>query len=259
MENHETRIFTIYSPKGGIGKTTLAVNLAYAYARQNNKVLLVDIAQFGNVGAVLKLNMKSTGLGNILSFFEFADEGDLTEQIKIVKQSVQTFRDDPLEFDVIVSAHPLKMEELDANRLRKTMSILRQIGYDFIIIDTSADICLRNLEAMALSHIIFLLCDQDISSVWNVLMLKDILTGMGLIERLKLILMKENKLSGMTLDEIQTETGLMVFWRLPEEKAVRFYNNQRNGLCKRREQYAIKIKSMLNFLQMKFKESGCDV
>lgn len=259
MENREAHIITIYSPKGGTGKTTLAVQLAYAYARQSKKVLLIDAAQFGNIGTVLKMNMKSTGFGNIISFFEFADTGDISEQLKAVKESIQVYNDDLLEFDVVVSALPLKMEELDADRIKKTINISKIMGYDYIIIDTSSDLSLRNLEAMSLSHEILLLCEQDVSCVWNVILLKDIIYGLDLYERLKLVIMKHSRLSGLSIEEIETETGLLVFWVLPQEKAIRFYNNQKAGLCKRREKYALKVKEMSKFMETKFlSESRCE-
>lgn len=256
MENMESQVITIYSPKGGTGKTTLSIQMALALAKSHKKVLLLDIAQFGNVGTNLKINLKEVGLGNIISFFEFADTGDPVEQIKTVKESIQTYKDDPYEIDVIVSAQPLKMEELDAERVRKIIKIVKQIGYDYIIIDTSSEISLRNIEAMAQSQAILILCDQDVSTVWNVMLLKDILAGIDLVERVKLVITKESKFAGMTADEIQSETGLLIFWTLKEEKALRFYNNQHAGYCRRREKYALQVKAMMDFYLKKQLDEG---
>ena len=51
MQNKKTQVIAVYSPKGGTGKTTMTVHLAHELARKGDKVLVVDMAQFGNVAS----------------------------------------------------------------------------------------------------------------------------------------------------------------------------------------------------------------
>ena len=61
-------VVTVFSPKGGVGRTTLAVNLAVAAAQElGKKVVLVDGSfQFGDVGVLLNLNPKSKSIADLI-------------------------------------------------------------------------------------------------------------------------------------------------------------------------------------------------
>src|SRR5215207_5573460 len=60
-QNEPGQVIAVFSPKGGVGRTTLAVNLAIAAATElNQKVVLIDASfQFGDVGVLLNLNPKN--------------------------------------------------------------------------------------------------------------------------------------------------------------------------------------------------------
>ena len=61
-------VVTLFSPKGGVGRTTLAVNLAVAIAteHQQRSVALVDASlQFGDVGVLLNLNPKNKSIVDV--------------------------------------------------------------------------------------------------------------------------------------------------------------------------------------------------
>src|SRR5690242_13071537 len=62
------KVITLFSPKGGVGRTTLAVNLAVALASEMGRsVALVDASlQFGDVGVLLNLNPKNKSIVDVL-------------------------------------------------------------------------------------------------------------------------------------------------------------------------------------------------
>ena len=66
------QVIAVFSPKGGVGRTTVAVNLAVAAATDlNQKVVLVDASfQFGDVGVLLNLNPKGKSIADLLPELE---------------------------------------------------------------------------------------------------------------------------------------------------------------------------------------------
>ena len=69
----EGKVIAVYSPKGGVGCTTLAVNLAVALARKKFSTILVDGSlQFGDINIALNLKSKTT----IMDLVERSDELD---------------------------------------------------------------------------------------------------------------------------------------------------------------------------------------
>ena len=72
----EGRIITLFAPKGGVGRTTLAVNLAVAMAgEQRQTVTLVDGSfQFGDVGVLLNLNPKNKSIIDVVADSSTTDD-----------------------------------------------------------------------------------------------------------------------------------------------------------------------------------------
>ena len=59
-------VVAVFSPKGGVGRTTIAVNLAVAAAQTGKRVALVDASfQFGDVGVLLNLNPRNKSIADL--------------------------------------------------------------------------------------------------------------------------------------------------------------------------------------------------
>jgi flagellar biosynthesis protein FlhG len=121
-------IVTVTSGKGGVGKTTIATNLAYNLSKRNLKVLLVDAdAGLGNVDVLLGLTPKFS-----LSHF-FLDEKSLRDLI--IKG--------PSDISVIpASSGVQELSELTEEQMKKFLGELgKLIGeFDVVILDTAPGI-----------------------------------------------------------------------------------------------------------------------
>src|SRR6476619_2580085 len=73
--SHDGQVIAIFSPKGGVGRTTVAVNLAVAAATELGKsVVLMDGSfQFGDVGVLLNLNPKNKSIADLVPELEAGD------------------------------------------------------------------------------------------------------------------------------------------------------------------------------------------
>jgi pilus assembly protein CpaE len=152
------KVITVYSPKGGTGATTLAVNLAMALHNEETPTILVDgDLQFGDVAVVLNMQGKNS-------------LADLTQ------------RAEELDFDVVTEvaiSHPgtgLKIlaspprpeyaEQVSGEQFSKVIGFLRRM-FTYVIIDTSTYLTDTTLAAIEGSDMIVLLVTQDIPAIKN--------------------------------------------------------------------------------------------
>ncbi|MFI5261043.1 MAG: CpaE family protein [Candidatus Limnocylindrales bacterium] len=133
-------VYTLYSPKGGVGRTTLAFNLAVAMTQLGGlRTALVDGSfQFGDLRALLKVPQDAPSLLDLPT--DRIQESDLSEVM---------WRD-PSGIDILLAPPRVEMSEMiTARDLDKVLSLLRRV-YNVVIIDTPAtlgDVVLTLLDA----------------------------------------------------------------------------------------------------------------
>ncbi len=141
----QPRIFAIANQKGGVGKTTTAVNLATALAAIGKRVLLVDLDPQGNA---------TTGLGLRRSLIRASSYDVLFEECSLEEAANETKV--PRLFVVPSSVHlsgaeiELVTEERREFRLKEAVS--RRLPYDYIIFDCPPSLNLLTLNALVASH-----------------------------------------------------------------------------------------------------------
>ncbi len=158
IPNTHGKIIVIYSPKGGSGKTTIAINLAMALKSGDNKVALVDgNLLYGDVAVFLNEQGKNT----VLDLAPRADELDPD----IVREVMITHRGS----NVDILAAPPKPELADkvtGEQFSKLLKYLRQM-YNYVIVDTATDLTEPVQSALDISDLIILLTTQYIPAIKN--------------------------------------------------------------------------------------------
>ncbi|MCL4261344.1 MAG: response regulator [Anaerolineales bacterium] len=150
------KVITVYSPKGGVGCTTLAVNLAVVLNNDDTRVALVDAnLQFGNVA----IFVNEQGKNSIADLAPRVDELD----VEIVEEVMIKHAASGVHI-LAAPSRPENAEKVTGDQLAKILEFLRQI-YAYVIVDTSSYLTDNTLAAIDESDLIVLPTTQDIPSV----------------------------------------------------------------------------------------------
>ena len=119
-------VVSLFSPKGGVGRTTLAYNLAVALGQQHRVCLVDGSLQFSDLRGLLRVPAVAPSIVNLP-----------TDRIREQDLADVTWRD-PSGIDILLAPPRIEMAEMVTTRdIEKVLSILRQL-YEFVIIDTRA-------------------------------------------------------------------------------------------------------------------------
>jgi pilus assembly protein CpaE len=165
------KIIQVYSPKGGTGCTTIAVNLAVALHNEETRVVIVDAnLQFGDVAIFLNEQVRNS----ILDLAPRVDElePDIVDNV-IIKNAASGVH-------VLASpSRPENAEKVNTDQFVKLLKYLRQL-YAYVIVDSSAYLNDISLSVLEIADSIVLVSTQDIPSIKNDRLFLDLLTTMNI-------------------------------------------------------------------------------
>ena len=162
------RMVTIFAPKGGVGKTTLAFNLAVAIGQLGRRTVLIDGSlQFGDLRALLKVPSEAPSLLDLPT--DRIQESDLADVL---------WRD-PSGIDILLAPPRVEMAEMVTVRdLEKTLSLLRRV-YEVVIVDTPAVVNDINLCFLDGSETILEVVTYDSTTIHSTMVMADAFRMIG--------------------------------------------------------------------------------
>jgi pilus assembly protein CpaE len=165
------KIIMIYSPKGGTGCTTLAVNLALALHNDETRVALVDTnLQFGDVAVFLNEQGKNT-IADLAPRAEELD-AEIVEEVMIRHASTGLHV-------LAAPSRPEQAERVTAEQVSKLLQFLRQI-YAYVVVDTSSYLTDVTLGVLDVCDVVVLVTTQDIPAIKDGRLFLDLLPNLGI-------------------------------------------------------------------------------
>jgi len=206
------KVIMVYSPKGGVGTTTLAVNLAVALNNSETNVALVDAKlQYGDVG----IFMNEQGKNTILDLAPRADELDqeVVESV-MIKHAASGVR------VLAAPPRPEQAEHVSADQFSKLIRRLRQI-YAYVVIDTSSALTDITLSALDTCDVLVLVVSQDIPAIKNARLFLDLLQSLGIQrERVAFAMNKYDRRISITPEKVGENLKLPVAGAVPLDERV---------------------------------------
>ena len=196
-------VVAVFSPKGGVGRTTVAVNLAVAAATElGKKVVIMDGSfQFGDVGVLLNLNPRSKSIADLIPEL---DAGEL--------DSIDTFLINHTAGIRVLLAPPSPetAEMITATGVKKVVETLRR-DHDLVVVDCTSYFNDTTLAILDAADVILTMLSLEITSIKNMRLFLEVAEQLGYESgKVRLILNRADSALGIRVADVEHSIGRKV-------------------------------------------------
>jgi pilus assembly protein CpaE len=189
------RVIALFGTKGGVGRTTVAVNLAVAIQRRTSARVLLFDADFFFGDLALHLNLPPSH--TIMDLVEHIDalDPDFVDQVLITHNS---------GVRVLVSPRsPEDVESITAGHVQRLLEIFTRV-YDYVIVDCQGSYDERTLVILERADAILLVVKPEVGCVKNMAVFSELAIKLGFpFEKIHIILNRAGTGSGIDAKEIE--------------------------------------------------------
>jgi pilus assembly protein CpaE len=199
------RVVSVFSPKGGVGKTTIAFNLAVSLGQMGVPTALIDGSlQYGDLRALLKVPSDVPSILDLPT--DRVQQSDLHDVM---------WRD-PAGIDILLAPPRVEMAEMvTARDVEKTISLLRRL-YEAIVIDTPTTLSEVTLALLDSSDVILSIVTYDSTTIHNTIAVGEVFSSIGYPpEKMQYLVNRSDSSGGIGRDELARTLG-----RRPEFEVV---------------------------------------
>jgi pilus assembly protein CpaE len=199
------KLITVFAPKGGVGTTTIALNLAVAFGQAGKRTALIDGSlQFGDLRALLRVPMTAPSIVDLPT--DRIAEADLSDVL---------WRD-PSGIDLLLAPPRVEQHEMITVRdLDKILSLMRRV-YDIIVVDTMVGLDERTLALLDASDTVIEIVTYDSTTIHNTLVMADTFRSLGYPpSKVRYLVNRADSSGGIGEQELAAAIG-----RIPEHSVV---------------------------------------
>jgi pilus assembly protein CpaE len=188
LEPERGKIITFFSPKGGVGRTTIATNLAVALHQSTGKpVCLVDGSlPFGDIAVILNMSPKAKTIADLVGAFDQVDAEVLETVLVSHSTGIKVLLAPPT---------PEAAELITGANIKKILETLRE-SYAYVVVDTWPSFQEQVLTMLDVADVILTLMTLEITSLKNVRVFLEIAEKLGYDDQKVQLVANRNDSSG---------------------------------------------------------------
>ncbi len=197
------RVVAVFGPKGGVGRTTLAVNLAVAAATElGQRTCLVDASfQFGDVGVLLNLNPKNKSIADLIPELE-SGETESIEAFLINHSS---------GIRVLLAPPSPEMAELITPAGAKRMIEALRVTHDLVVVDCMSSFNDTTLAILDQADTVLTMLSLEITSIKNIRLFLEVAEQLGYSsDKIRLVLNRADSSLGIRVADVEHSIGRRV-------------------------------------------------
>ncbi len=199
----EGQIVAIFSPKGGVGRTTIAVNMAIAAATElGQSVVLVDASfQFGDVGVLLNLNPKNKSIADLVPELEAGEPESLDTFVINHSAGVRV---------LLAPPSPEMAELITPTVVKRVLEALRR-EHDLVIVDCTSWFNETTLAILDAADSVLTVLSLEITSIKNMRLFLEVAEQLGYEQnKVKLVLNRADSSLGIRVTDVENSIGRKV-------------------------------------------------
>jgi pilus assembly protein CpaE len=196
-------VVAVFSPKGGVGRTTIAVNLAVAAAQAGKKVGLIDASfQFGDVGVLLNLNPRNKSIADLAGELQGGGEAESLDTFMISHSSGIRV--------LLAPPSPEQAELIGPAAVKKVIQASRN-DFELIVVDCPSSFNDATLAVLDEADLILTLLTLEITSVKNMRLFLEVCEQLGYgPDKIRLVLNRADSTLGIRVADVEHSIGRKV-------------------------------------------------
>jgi len=205
-----SKLVVVFAPKGGVGKTTLAFNLAVAAAGLGLRTALIDGSiQFGDLRGLLRVPRDAPSMLDLPT--DRISETDLGDVVW----------HGPANVDILLAPPRIEMAEMVLVRdIEKTISLMRRI-YDLVMVDTGVGLDELTLALLDQADIILEIVTYDATTIRNTIAMAETFQKIGYPpSKVRYLVNRADAAAGIDPNDLRTALGREPEYRIRSEGQI---------------------------------------
>jgi len=205
-----SKVITVFGAKGGLGKTTIATNLAVKLAQSHKKVALVDLdLQFGDVHIFLDIEPADT-IAELVEQVFSPNIDSVRSYMTVHSSGVHV---------LCAPKSPEYSELITAEKVLSLLSVLRTY-YDYVVIDTPPFFTDATITALEGASTILFITGLDISILKNSKLSLSLLDSLQQMDKVRMIVNRAVENSSITVEDVQKIIHCPIWAKIPSDYNV---------------------------------------